>query len=101
MSWGDPYDSLYKDDGTPDRCGQVGFSPGDQVKVGELIKHIEVWTKPDITSDMISVSPGLGIVLAVDCESDSLYDRIMVLLTETNTNRVLVIWTLPALLRKP
>ncbi len=87
MSWGDPFEKFYKDDGDVRREGLVarGYVPGELVTFGNLDggarwKQIHVWTFPDLKSPGFGVEPGLACIIAVDCESDPTTDWLMVLI---------------------
>lgn len=103
MSWGDPFDKFYKDD-DGDRRREVlverGLTPGTLVKYGQLGsgKALQVWDFPDLQSPSQQVVPGLGVIIAVDCESDPTADWLMVLL---NTPvRVLYGWLPTSMVHK-
>jgi len=87
MSWGDPFEKFYKSDDDDVRRQSIvtrGLTPGVLVSFGKLgeglAKNVHVWTFPDLTSDSFPVSPGVAVILGVDCESDPTSDWLMVLL---------------------
>ena len=85
MSWGDPFDKFYKDeddDRRRDSVVQRGFVPGVLISYGVIGsgKTVHVWEFPDLQSESVPVLPGLGVIIAVDCESDPTGDWLMILL---------------------
>lgn len=87
MSWGDPFDKFYKDDADVRREGLVdrGYVPGELVTFGNLdgdprTKPIYFWTFPDLKASGFDVDPGMGCIIAVDCESDPTTDWLMLLI---------------------
>lgn len=82
MSWGDPFDKFYKDDGDVRRESivQRGLVPGALIIAGNPNggKPIHVWSFPDFKSQGQDVRPGLGVILGVDCESDPTDDWLMI-----------------------
>ena len=100
MSWGDPYEKLYKgsSDARRARAVSAGLTTGALINYGligrdgQLIStstvnpgFVMVWrTLHDIDSgrpaDIVYVRPGIGIIMGVDCESDEIDDWVMVLL---------------------
>lgn len=103
MSWGDPFDKFYKDD-DGDRRREVMVQrklvPGALVSYGQLGsgKTLQVWDFPDLKADSFPVTPGLGVIIAVDCESDPTADWLMVLLN--TPTRVLYGWLPTSLVNK-
>mgnify|MGYP001356965275 CR=1 FL=1 len=82
MSWGDPFDKFYKDDEDGVRQASLieqGLIPGTLVSYGKLgsDKALHIWEFPDFKADCHVIMPGVGIVLAVDCESDPVDDWLM------------------------
>ncbi len=89
MSWGDPFSSLYKED--DDRLAaltELGLTPGALVSFGDLSKPggLTVWEKPYFNSECWLSSPGLAVIISVDCETDPVNDWIYLFInTQTGT----------------
>ena len=103
MSWGDPFDKFYKDDDEDRRrevAVQRGFVPGVLISYGTLGsgKTLHVWDSPDLSDDSHPVAPGLGIIIAVDCESDPTADWLMILLN--SPTRQMFGWLPTSLVKK-
>ena len=94
MSWGDPFEKFYKDDGEVRREAIVHreLVPGELVSYGVLGsgKALHVWDFPDLKSDSHQVMPGVGVIIGVDCESDPTADWLFLLLN--TPTRVLFGW---------
>lgn len=98
MSWGDPYAKFYKDEdddaGERRRYALVEreLVPGAMVSYGVLGsgKTLHVWDFPDLQSDSHPVTPGVAVIIGVDCESDPTADWLFLLLN--TPTRVLFGW---------
>lgn len=103
MSWGDPFDKFYKDD-DGDRRREVmvqrNLVPGEMVTYGQLGsgKTLHVWEFPDLQSNSSPVVPGVGVIIAVDCESDPTADWLMLLLN--TPTRVMFGWLPTSLVKR-
>jgi hypothetical protein len=103
VSWGDPFDKFYKDDGEVRRESIVhcGLLPGALVSYGQPgvgNKPLLVWDFPDLKSGSRQVLPGYGVVIGVDCESDPTTDWLFLLLN--TPARVLFGWLPTSMVRR-
>lgn len=74
MSWGDPFSGLYKEDegNRLETLVEDGLTPGVLVVFGDLTtkKELTVWEKPYFNAECFSSTPGLAVIISVDCETD-------------------------------
>jgi hypothetical protein len=112
VSWGDPFDKFYKDDGD-DSCDRRRHAivkhnlvPGTMVLYGVIkdgmaqydVKTLHVWSGPSLQSDTYSVTSGLGTIISVDCESDPTIDWLFLLLNASA--RTLFCWVPTDMVRR-
>lgn len=93
MSWGDPYESIYKDDIVQKRyesiVGQKLIS-GTLIEYGTYAHSLSIWKEPDILSDMCYMpGPVRGLIITCDCISDAAIDWLLVLLYDANKNSII------------
>ena len=111
MSWGDPFDKLYKDDDHDARRRSLvedGFVPGIMVHYGTQRLSVEpgawvggtchVWSEPDFKSDGWDVCSGIGIVLGVTADADPINNWLLILIN--TPDRKLFGWLPTNLVRK-
>lgn len=71
MSWGDPFESFYKDDAAErmEVLSDLGLTPGTLVVYGQD-NMLTMWRGPEFTSECFDIKPGMGTIVSVDCEND-------------------------------